>query len=412
MPRRARALTAQEVRAISKAGCFSVGGVAGLLLQVSEYTAKSWILRTKVGIKRREIGLGSYPEVSLKQARETAAEFKAQIREGIDPVLERQRKKEALIRSQRQSVTFREVAEQFIEKKTKEFKVTSKAKQRQRLENGLKNHAYDRLAKLPIADIEREHILQVLEPIWDTKTATAERLRNNLERILDLAEVMGLRKGSNPARWLGNLSHILPAPNKVSKVQHMKALPVDELPAFMKRLRQIDSVAAKALRFAILTCARSSQVRLAEWSELDLEKRVWTVADHRMKQGKAHRVPLCDEAIELLNSIKPDKAVGLVFVNINKPLSENGMTSVIKKVMGLDVTQHGFRSTFKDWARTHTRYPDEASELALAHVNDDKTRAAYARDELLELRARMMNDWGEYCLNGKQPPAKVTKIKA
>ena len=412
MPKQAVNLTPQEVRAISKAGYHAVGGVSGLNLQVSKQGARSWILRTVIGSKRREVGLGSFPEVSLAKARLLASELKQQIRDGFDPVVERERKERERKTAQSKNITFQEVAKQFIDKKTKEFKETSRAKQRQRLENSLNRYAYPIIGKLPVSEVERDNVLRIIEPIWDTKTATAERLRNNLERILDLAEVKGLRSGSNPARWQGSLSHILPSPNKIQKVVHLKALPVETLPDFMKQLRQVESVAAKALRFAILTCSRSSETRLAEWSEIDLEKSLWVIPEDRMKAGKKHTIPLCQEAVSLLESIKPEKEKGLVFLNINKRLSENAMTTVLKKVMGVEVTQHGFRSTFKDWARTHTRYADEVSELALAHVNDDKTRAAYARDELIDTRQKLMTDWGEYCLNGKQKEAKVIKLKA
>ena len=317
MPRQAPHLTAQHVRAISRAGYHAVGGVSGLNLQVSKQGAKSWILRTTVGTKRREIGLGPFPEVSLANARILASELKQQIRDGIDPVIEREKKQREIKNAQTKSITFQEIAEQFVDKKTKEFKESSRAKQRQRLENSLKNYVYPIIGKLPISEIERDNVLRVIEPIWETKTATAERLRNNLERILDLAEVKGLRSGSNPARWQGSLSHILPSPNKIQKVVHLKALPVETLPDFMKQLRQLETVAAKALRFAILTCSRSSETRLAEWSEIDLEKRLWVIPEERMKAGKKHTIPLCQEAVVLLESIKPEKAKGLVFLNIS-----------------------------------------------------------------------------------------------
>ncbi len=412
MPKRALELTAQQVKTLNKPGQHSVGGIAGLKMQISDSGAKSWVLRTVMGVRRREIGLGAYPEVSMAMARELAREIKQKIKQGIDPVAERQAIRQKLISEQVRQVTFRQVAEQFIEKKTQEFKETSRAKQRQRLANSLENYAFPLIGSLPVGNIEREHILQVLEPIWESKSPTAERLRNNLERILDLAEVKGLRTGMNPARWKGNLSHILPMPSKVSKVEHMEALPVEDVPAFMEKLRKLNTTSALALRFAVLTCARSSEIRWAVWSEMDVDKRLWTIPVERMKAGKKHTIPLCDEAVELLKQFKPDRAEGLVFLNINKRLSENAMLAVLKKTMKLDITQHGFRSTFKDWARTHTRYPDEASELALAHVHDDKTRAAYARDELLDTRRKMMTDWGEYCLHGKKETGKVIELKA
>ncbi len=410
MPKRAKEMTAAEIRSEAAEGVHSVGGVAGLKLQVTASGAKSWLLRTMVGTKRREIGLGSYPEVSLASAKEKAKEAKEAIKAGIDPVERAKQAKLTIIASQVAMVTFRQVAEQFIEKKVREFKAASRAKQRQRLENSLVNYAYPLLADLPVVRIDRDWILRVLEPIWEEKNPTAERLRNNLERILDLAEVKGLRSGLNPARWAGNLALILPAPGKINKATHMKALPVEALTEFMRELRARTTPAALALRFAILTASRSGEVRFADWSEFDLDKALWVIPDTRMKAGRQHTVPLCQEAVTLLESIKPQDPQGLVFRTLDKKrLSENALPVVIK-AMGFDVTQHGFRSTFKDWARTMTSFPDEVSELSLSHVNDDKTRAAYARDELISQRKKLMAEWGEFCLSGKRQTAKVVQI--
>lgn len=412
MPKSAEELLPQQVKSIKKAGMHPVGVVAGLCLNVSKTGARSWILRTVMGDRRREIGLGSFPEVSLAMARDIAREMKQQIRQGIDPVAERKAARLKLIAESKKEITFKQVAAQFIDKKSQEFKPTSRAKQRQRLANALENYAYPFIGEMPVNDVKRENILQVLEPIWESKTATAERLRNNMERILDLAEVKGLRTGVNPAKWSGNLAHMLPSPTKIAKVEHMGALPVEDIPAFMRDLRELTTASALALRFSILTCCRSIEVRQADWSEIDLINALWIIPEERMKAGKKHTIPLCKEALELLKAIQPKKPNGLIFTNINKRLSENAMLSVLKKSLGLDVTQHGFRSTFKDWARTHTRYPDEASELALAHVHDDKTKAAYARDELIDIRRKLMADWGEYCKNGKRETGNVIELKA
>jgi integrase len=410
VPKLAEEMQPASVRSMTTPGVYSVGGVAGLKLQITASGAKSWLLRVMVGIKRREIGLGAFPEVSLADARSKARQCKREIAEGIDPVERAKAIRQAIIASQVKHVTFKEVADQFIEKKCREFKAASRDKQRQRLENSLLNYAYPLLAGIPVYQIDREWVLQVLEPIWEDKNPTAERLRNNLERILDLAEVKGLRSGLNPAKWNGNLSLILSAPSKISKAKHHKALPVEDVGPFMKTLRKRTTPAALALRFAILTASRSGEVRFADWSEINLDKALWVVPAERMKAGKQHTVPLCQEAVSLLESIKPQNPSGLVFQTLSKKrLSENALPVVIR-AMGYDVTQHGFRSTFKDWSRTMTSYPDEVSELALAHVNDDSTRAAYARDELLGQRKLMMTDWGDFCLSGKRQSAKVLQI--
>lgn len=414
MPKRAREMTASEIRSLTGEGVYSVGGVAGLKLQVTASGAKSWLLRTMVGSRRREIGLGSYPEVSLSDVKIKAGRVKDDIKAGTDPVEQKKEAKLKRIASQIASqialTTFQTVAEQFIDKKVREFKESSRTKQRQRLENSLVNYAYPLLADLPVVEINREWVLRVIEPIWEEKNPTADRLRNNIERILDLAEVKGLRSGMNPAKWEGNLELLLPAPGKIAKTQHLKSLPVEAVTSFMQELRTRNTPGALALRLAILTASRSSEIRFAEWSEIDLEKAIWVVPAERMKAGKTHTIPLCQEAVTLLESIRPKDGNGLVFRAVNrKRLSENAMPVVIRS-MGFDVTQHGFRSTFKDWARTMTNYPDEVSELALAHVNDDATRAAYARDELIGPRGKMMAEWGEFCLSGKRQSAKVVHI--
>lgn len=389
-----------------------VGGVAGLLLQCSPppkeqepYFPRSWILRVKVGNSRPDLGLGSYPEVSLSIARDKARELKQKIRDGENPVLEKQAKKSALLKEQAKLVTFESLAKEFINKKDKEFKTRTQTK---KLASRLETYVYPHLAKMIVGDIERAHIVAMLEPIWTTKTETADRVRSYTEAILSLAAVKGLRSGDNPARWKGNLDMSLPQRHKVSKVQHFKALPVEDMPVFMEQLTQDTTASGKALQFIIYTAARSGEVRNATWEQINLEERIWTVPADLMKMGKPHRVPLCDPAIKLLQSLSQDSKY--LFPNRSgKPLSDVSISKIPKK-FGHDITAHGFRSTFKDWCRKHTNYHDEVSELALAHVNDDATRSAYARDELIDKRRLLMADWAQYCLEGKQP-AKVLELK-
>lgn len=396
MPKKAKELSAKEVRDLVKTGMHPVGGVAGLCLQVSDSGARSWILRTVVGVKRREIGLGGFPDVSLSQAREKAREMKEKIQQGIDPVAEKKALRSALAAQQAKAVTFKMVAAEYVTKKSKEFKTI---KQAQKLANHLKTYAYPTLGNLVVGDIERSHIVRMLEPIWETKNETASRVRLNVERILDLAGVKGLRTGDNPARWKGNLELSFAKREKVAKVEHYKALDVNLMPEFWSKITQQEWTGAKALQFIILTASRSGEVRGARWDEFDLDRKLWTVPAERMKGNKTHTVPLTDEAVALLESMP--KVSDYVFASTKgSPLTDATISKTPKRI-GYDVTAHGFRATFRTWAQEHTAYAEEVCELALAHVNDDKTRAAYARGELIDKRRLLMNDWERFCLVGE-----------
>ena len=250
---------------------------------------------------------------------------------------------------------------------------------------------------MSVAEIELAHIVGVLKPIWITRTETATRVRQRIESVLAWAQVSGYRTGDNPARWKGNLEHALPKPSKVRKVKHFAALPWQEVGAFMADLRTRDGISARALEFAILTATRSGEVRGATWEEIDLDGKVWTIPGERMKAGKPHRVPLSGPVIELLKKLPQLEGSPYVFSSIRGgQLSDMALSSVTRR-MKVDAVPHGFRSSFKDWCRSSTAYPDEVSELALAHVSSDSTRAAYARDELLSKRANLMRDWAKFC---------------
>jgi integrase len=346
-----------------------------------------------VGTKRRDIGLGPFPEITLEKAREKAREAREGIRSGIDPVEQKRADKAAQIAAQGKILTFAEAAQRFLKTKSHEWK---NAKHASQWHSTLEAYAFPVIGRLPVDQIEIAHVVRVLEPIWTTKTETATRLRERIERVLSWATVSGFRQGDNPARWKGNLDTILPKPSKVKKVKHHPALPWESAPAFMAELRKREGMAAKALEFTILTAARSSEVRLATWDEIDLEAKLWTVPGERMKRDRTHKVPLSPDAIKLLKALPRFEGCPLVFPSsTGKALSENTLNAVLKR-MGADAVPHGFRSSFKDWARNRTRYPDEVSELALAHVNNDATRAAYARDELLPQRTKMMTEWAKF----------------
>ncbi|MDO7674450.1 MAG: integrase arm-type DNA-binding domain-containing protein [Reinekea forsetii] len=410
MPKRARELTAVEIRRLvsaSKQGVFAVGVISGLYLQIRGITSTSWILRKTIGSKRREIGLGAYPAIGLKEAREKARSFIEQIAQGIDPILERRAQKAAIIASQAKTVTFEQLAQEFINKKSLEFKTS---KQTQKLTTMLKSYAYPIIGSMVVSDIERAHVVKLLEPIWLIKNETARRTRTYIEQVLNLAIAKGIRTGENPARWKGNLDLSLAAPNKIARVEHYASLPYQQLPEFMAKLRHQDRPGAKALELLILTAGRSGEVRNAVWAEFDLPNKVWTVPAERMKAGKVHRVPLCADAIALLEALPRSNEYVFPNSTSGRPITDNTISMVPKRI-GHKVTAHGFRSTFKDWCSEHTSYADEVSELALAHVGSDSTRAAYARSELLDKRRRLMDEWALFVTHGSaQKAASVTLI--
>ena len=394
MPKKAQELSPLQVKRLTKPGLHAIGGIAGLQLQIKPTGAKSWILRAQIGSKRRDIGLGGYPEVTLASARDRAREAKDQIRQGIDPVEARKAARQALIADQARQLTFSEAAAQCHAKKTPEFRNRKHASD---WINSITRYAEPVIGQIPIAQIEVAHLVKVLEPIWTIKTETATRVRQRIESVLAWATVSGYRSGENPALWKGNLEHILPKPSRIRKRTHFPALPWHEIGSFMIELRKREGMAARALEFLILTATRSGEVRFATWDEVCLVSNVWTIPAERMKAGKAHRIPLSEEAIELLRCLQRFEGSSYLFPSPKGGvLSDMSISSVCRR-MKVNAVPHGFRSTFKDWARSSTSYADEVSELALAHVSSDATRAAYARDELLPKRQRLMADWGRFC---------------
>lgn len=394
MPRKAKILSALQVKRLTCPGLHAVGEVAGLQLQVKNTGARSWILRVQIGSRRRDIGLGGYPDVTVAAARERAREARDQIRRGVDPIEQRKATRDALIVEQGRQLTFAEAAVQCHTTKTPEFR---NRKHGADWINSLTRYAIPVIGQLPIAEVELGHIVKVLEPIWTSKTETATRVRQRIESVLAWATVSGYRKGDNPARWKGNLEHALPKPSKVRKRKHFAALPWQEIGSFMADLRQREGVASRALEFLILTATRSGEVRLATWDEIDFDSNIWTVPAERMKAGKAHRIPLSVPALKILQSLPRFSGSQFVFTSPRGGSLSDMSVSAVCRRMKVNAVPHGFRSSFKDWCRSSTAYPDEVSELALAHVSSDATRTAYARDELLPKRKRLMDDWAKYC---------------
>lgn len=394
------------VSRLKKPGLHAVGGVAGLRLQVSPTGARSWILRTVIGGKRSEKGLGGYPDVSLAGAREAAAKVKAQVVDGINPIADGKAKRSALSAAVAAAWTFDQCAAAYIEAKSPEW---SNPKHVAQWTATLATYASPVMGRLLVRDIDLPHVLAVLEPIWKTKTETATRVRARIESVLNWATVNKYREGLNPARWKGHLEGILPTPSKVTKVEHHSALPIDEMGAFMVRLKTIDGMGARALEFAILTAARSGEVRGAKWSEIDLQAKVWTIPAERMKMRKEHRVPLSDAALALLKALPRMESSDMVFYAMRGGALSDMTLSAVTRRMGVDAVPHGFRSTFRDWCSERTDTPRDVAEMALAHAIEDKVEAAYRRGELFEKRKLLMQAWANHC--ARVTPAKVIEMK-
>ena len=393
MPKIPKEMGPLEVSRLTSPGLHSVGGVTGLMLQVTATGARSWILRVKVGSKRRDMGLGAYPSVTLAQAREKAREKREMIEKGIDPIEMKKAAKSALLAAQVKEITFKQSAERFIEAKRHEWKNPKHVAQ---WGSTLETYAYPVIGNLLVRDIDLSHVLKILEPIWKTKTETAARLRGRIENVLDWATVHKHREGENPARWKGHLDKILSMPSRIAKVEHHDALPYSEIGSFMAELRKREGIGARALEFAILTAARSGEVRGARWEEIDLDKSIWIIPAERMKMKKEHRVPLSQAAIDLLKSVPRLDTPNIFPSSKNGMLSDMTLSAILRR-MNIEAVPHGFRSTFRDWCAEQTAYPREVAEQALAHGLKDKVEAAYQRGDLFEKRRRLMDEWATYC---------------
>jgi integrase len=381
----------------------------GLYLRVTEAGAKRWVFRYQLGGRRRDMGMGSYPEIGLAEARQRATEHRKRAHDGIDPIAAKEAQRAAERLSTAKGRTFREAAEDFIGRNQAGWR---NAKHRQQWRNTLATYAYPLLGELPVATIDAGLVVQVLDPLWTEKPETASRVRGRIEAVLDAATVRGWRDGPNPAQWKGNLAHILPASARVRKVAHHAALPFDEAPVFLGLLRGRPGMAARALEFAIFTAARTREVLGARWGEIDLAAKVWTVPGERMKAEKEHRVPLSDPALAVLDQVRPPAltrdgapdSTAPVFPGLRRglPLSQMSMLMLLRRMKRGDLTAHGFRSTLSDWAAERTAYPREVVEMALAHAVGNKVEAAYRRGDLFEKRRRLMADWAAFC---EAPPA-------
>ena len=371
---------------------------AGLYLHVGPSGSKSWVYRFMLAGKSHDMGLGSIVEFGLKEARERALKSRQLRRDGINPISDRDADRNALRLEAAKSITFKACAEKYITAHKAGWKNVKHAAQ---WESTLAAYAYPVIGALPVASIDVGHVTTIIEPIWRAKTETASRLRGRIESILDYAMTNKWRQGENPARWRGHLEHVLPKRSKVAPVEHHAAMDWREIGAFTPKLAAETGSAARALTFTILTAARTGEVRLARWSEVDTKTKLWTIPGDRMKAGKEHRVPLHDDAIAVLEDMAkmmgtaPD---GYIFPGRDpgKPLSNRALLIVLERLGRADLTVHGFRSSFRDWA-AETGQPNDIAEAAIAHTLGSKTQVAYQRGDLLERRRRLMRDWARYC---------------
>lgn len=390
-------LNAKQVENLSEAGTYDDGD--GLRLMVKVSGSKSWVFRYQFQGKRRDMGLGSFPAVSLKAARLIIAEHRRMMAAGIDPMAARDAERERQQEEQRQQaakrMTFESVAAEYIEAHRRGWK---NAKHAQQWENTLATYATPIIGQLSPAEITTGHVLEILQPIWAEKTETASRVRNRIELILDAAKAKGLRDGENPARWRGHLDKLLPKRSKVQAREHHAALPWSELPAFMVELAAHDDLTYQAMRLTILTACRTSEVLGATWAEIDLESRTWTIPAARMKASKDHRVPLSDAVLAVLASLPRIEGSPYLFPGARKgrPLSNMAMLMGLRRMGRGELTMHGFRSTFRDWAAESTHHPREVCEMALAHTVATGAEAAYWRGDVFEKRRALMADWAAY----------------
>lgn len=417
MPKRASGLSAIQVAKTKTPGRYSDGG--GLILYVKRSGTATWVFRYSAAGKRRDMGLGNARgtgAMSLADARTAADNLRRLVNEGIDPLAKRKADAAAAeARAQASAArarTFTEVVALYLAAHEAGWR---NGKHRAQWAMTLREYAGPHMGAMPVADICTEHVTAALQPIWAEKPETASRLRGRIEAVLDFAAVRGWRVGANPARWRGHLDKVFPRRAKVRPVKHHAALPWQEIGPFVAALRAREGVAARALEFAILTAARSGEVLGARWSEMDLRAAVWTVPPERMKVGREHRVPLSPPAVALLRGLLPfqEAAHGpapLVFPGQreDRPLSVMAMTMALRRMKRGDITPHGFRSTFRDWAGETTAHPREVVEAALAHRVGDKVEQAYARGDLFQKRRRLMDEWAAFV--AKQP-AQIEPIR-
>lgn len=403
MARRTGKLSAVAVAQTKKRGYYSDGG--GLFLQVGPTGAKSWVFRFRRAGRLREMGLGPLHTVSLAEAREKALNCRKARLDGRDPIEARRAERMAAQTDAAKAMTFKECAEAYVTSHRAGWRNPKHAAQ---WGATLETYVYPQFGPLPVTAVDTGLVLKAIEPIWAIKPETAGRVRGRIEAILDWAKARGYRDGENPARWRGHLENLLPKRSKVRRVEHHAALPYQESGAFMVELRAQEGVAARALEFAILTAARTGEVIGAKWDEISIADRLWTIPADRMKGGREHRLPLSEPAMAVVEQMAGIRQSEFVFPGgqAGRPLSNMALLMTLRRMGRGDLTAHGFRSTFRDWAAERTNFPSEVAEMALAHAVGDKVEAAYRRGDLFEKRRQLAQAWALFCAS----PSAATNV--
>lgn len=416
MPKIAKELSALEVKRLTRPGWHAVGGVAGLLLQIrapaqqGQPIPRSWILRLRVAGQRQPIGLGSYPQVSLAEAREQARKLSLEAKNGVNLAARKRAHRSAMIAAASKNKTFKECAEAYMDAHSTDY---TNEKHRKQWSSTLDAYAYPVIGSMLVADVTMRHVLDVLQQntthrngaagkLWYTKPETAKRLLDRIRTVLDYATVNEYRSGTNPATWSGYLDTQLPSTRGLKKVKHQPAVPYRQIGDFMVQLRKNDSMSAKALEFLILTGVRSGSVREADWSEIDFTAKLWVIPREHTKAKQEHRVPLQPQAVKLLKSLREVAGSDKVFPSpTGKALSDMALSQLMRGMrergeLAVEAVPHGFRSTFRDWAAEQTNYPDEIRKAASMHTVGDAVKAAYQRTDLLDKRRQLMHDWANF----------------
>lgn len=386
-------LSAKAVASKTRPGLYCDGG--GLYLQVTASGAKTWIFRYRspVTLKLRDMGLGPLHSIGLPEARERAAAQRSALLNGLDPIHAREEGNRRRAAEAAKAVTFSQCAASYVEAHKPRWKSEKHADQ---WTNTIATYAEPVIGSLAVQEVDTGLVLKVLEPIWSEKTETASRLRGRIESVLDWAKVRGYRSGENPARWKGHLNQLLPNLSQKHRVTHLTAMPFSEVGDFIASLRQMPGVSARCLEFTILTAARTNESIHAKPEEFDLSNATWTIPASRMKAKKEHRVPLASRAVEIVKEmLKSERSHVFPTARQDKPLSNMAMLTVLDR-MNIDVTVHGFRSTFRDWAAERTAFPHEVCEMALAHTIGNAAEAAYRRGDLFDKRRKLMETWAEF----------------
>jgi integrase len=402
-------LTAKRVEREKRQGRYRDGHIRGLYLQIGPTGGKSWLLRFERDGRERWLGLGPLSVVDLRTARERARAARLLLLDNIDPIDAKKAERAKLAAAKAKLLTFREAAQAYFDQHETKWK---NAKHANQVLGTLRQYAFPYLGSMSVAEIDTPAVLRAIEPHWLTKTETMSRTRARIEAVLDWAGVRGYRAGDNPARWKGHLSEVLPARGDIKKTVHHAAMPYTELPAFMIELQKREGVAARALEFGILCAARTGEVIGAQWPEIDLDGKIWTIPAGRMKARREHRVPLSERAIELLRALPTERDNDHVFIGARAgaALGTMALVQVLKRTNPA-FTVHGFRASFKTWASETTNFPNFVVEQALAHAIPSAVEAAYRRSDLLRKRQQLAEAWSKYCTSPLPAGAVVVPLR-